>query len=123
MQKTFEIETSDGLKKLQIEIAETFFRRLRGLMGRKKLSQGHGLLLSPCSSVHMLFMRFSIDVVYVDKNFVIKKIVRDLPAWFGVSICFGAESAFEFSAGEADRLKLQVGDKFYWSKLKTAEPF
>ncbi|MBR6013295.1 MAG: DUF192 domain-containing protein [Selenomonadaceae bacterium] len=112
MIKNFEIETSDGLKKLQIEIAETFFSRLRGLMGRKKLPQGHGLLLSPCSSVHMLFMKFSIDVVYVDKNFVVKKIVKNLPAWSGVSICLGAESAFEFSAGESDRLNLKIGDKF-----------
>ena len=97
MVKIFEIETSDGLKNLEIEIADGFLNRLLGLMGRKKLPQGHGLLLLPCNSVHMLFMKFPIDVVYVDENFVVKKIVRNLPAWSGVSFCFGAKAAFEFS--------------------------
>ena len=112
--KNFEIKTSSGLKNLEIEIANGFLKRLLGLMGRKKLPQGQGLLLSPCNSVHMLFMKFSIDVVYVDENFVIKKIVHNLPAWTGISICFGAKAAFEFSAGEADRLNLEVGNKFYF---------
>ena len=115
MTKIFEIKTSGGLKKLQIEMADNFIGRVLGLMGRKKLSQGHGLLLTPCNSVHMLFMRFPIDVVYVDENFVIKKIVHNLPTWTGLSICFGAKAAFEFSAGEADDLNLKVGDKFFCS--------
>lgn len=112
MVKIFEIETSDGLKKIEIEIADGFLNRLLGLMGRKNLPQGHGLLLLPCNSVHMLFMKFPIDVVYVDENFVVKKIVKNLPTWLGVSFCFGAKAAFEFSVGEVERLNLKVGDKF-----------
>lgn len=112
MVKNFKIETSNGLKNLEIEIADGFFKRLLGLMGRKKMPQGHGLLLSPCNSVHMLFMKFPIDVVYTDENFVVKKIVRNLSTWFGLSMCLGAKSAFEFSAGESERLNLKIGDKF-----------
>lgn len=112
MEQIFEISTADGVKKLHIEVADNFLKRLRGLMGRKKLPQGHGLLIVPCNSVHMLFMKFPIDVIYVDENFVIKKIVKNLPTWSGLSICFGANAAFEFSAGEAKHLNLQVGDKF-----------
>lgn len=81
-------------------------------MFRRRPEKGRGLLLAPCNSVHMLFMRFAIDVVYLDENFCIKKIVRNLTPWLGMSVCFGAWSALELPSGEADRLKLFVGQKF-----------
>ena len=97
---------------LDIEIADNFLKRLRGLMFRRRLDSGRGLLLAPCNSVHMLFMRFAIDVVYLDENFRIKKIVRSLTPWLGMSVCFGAWGALELASGEAKRLKLSVGQKF-----------
>ena len=97
---------------LEVEIAESFLSRLRGLMFRRRLEKGRGLLLAPCNSVHMFFMRFFIDVIYLDENFYIKKIVRDLTPWLGVSVCFGAWGALELPSGEAERLKLVVGQKF-----------
>lgn len=97
---------------LDIELAYDFLKRFRGLMFRRRLDAGNGLLLAPCNSVHMLFMRFAIDVIYLDENFCIKKIVRDLPAWLGMSICFGAWGALELPSGEAKRLKLSVGQTF-----------
>lgn len=96
---------------LEVELADNFLGRLRGLMFRKYLPEGRGLLLAPCNSVHMLFMRFAIDVVYLDENFCIKKIVRSLTPWLGMSICFGAWGALELPSGEAERLKLVVGQK------------
>lgn len=97
---------------LEIEVAETFLGRLRGLMGRSRLDKGTGLLLAPCNSIHMLFMRFALDVVYLDKEYCIKKIVRGVPPWLGLSICLGAWGALELPSGEAERLKLAVGQKF-----------
>ena len=97
---------------LEIELADNFFKRLRGLMFRSRLAAGRGLLLAPCNSVHMLFMRFAIDVIYLDENFCIKKIVRDLTPWLGISFCFGAWGALELPSGEAQRLNLVVGQKF-----------
>ncbi len=97
---------------LEVEIAESFLSRLRGLMGRRRLDEGHGLLLAPCNSIHMLFMRFAIDVVYLDKDFCIKKIARNVLPWIGMSFCFGAWAALELPSGVADRLKLAVGQKF-----------
>ena len=97
---------------LEIEVAESFFKRFCGLMFRRRLKKGFGLLLAPCNSVHMMFMRFSIDVVYLDENFCIKKIVRDLMPWLGMSVCFGAWSALELPCGSAKRLKLAVGQRF-----------
>lgn len=97
---------------LEVESADNFLKRLRGLMFRQRLDSGRGLLLAPCNSVHMLFMRFAIDVVYLDENLCIKKIVRDLKPWLGISACFGASGALELTSGEAERLKLVVGQKF-----------
>lgn len=97
---------------IDVELADNFFKRLRGLMFRRRLEKSCGLLLAPCNSVHMLFMRFAIDVVYLDENFCIKKIVRNLTPWLGLSICLGAWAALELPSGDADRLNLAVGQKF-----------
>ena len=88
-----------GDMKLKVEIADNFWRRFLGLMGRKNLPSGHGLLITSCNSVHMCFMRFPIDVVYLDKNNSVIKIVKNLPPWVGLSCCFGASSALELPAG------------------------
>ena len=96
---------------MRVKIADKFFSRLLGLMFKKNLESNHGLLIVPCNSIHMLFMRFSIDAVYVDKNFVIKKIVKNLKPYIGFSICLNAYAVLEIVAGEADRLNYKVGQK------------
>ena len=96
---------------LKIEKADTFFKRLRGLIGRDNLAQGQGLLIAPCNSIHMLFMKFDIDAIFIDKNFVIKKIVSNLKTWTGFSICLSAWGVVEVAAGEAKRLNLKIGEK------------
>ena len=63
-----------------IEEANTFFKRLKGLMGKKSLEDGNGLLLKNCKSVHTYFMRFTIDVVYLDKNFIVLE-KQNLQPW------------------------------------------
>lgn len=97
---------------LEVELADNFLKRFCGLMMRRRLEEGRALLLEPCNSVHMLFMRFAIDVVYLDEELRIKKIVRNLWPWLGISCCFGAWGALELPSGEAERLKLVVGQKF-----------
>ena len=96
---------------IKIKIAVTFFDRFLGLMCKKNLPSKSGLLIAPCKSIHMFFMRFSIDAVYTDRNFVIKKIVPNLQPWIGVSICLNAWGVVEMAAGEAERLNLKVGEK------------
>ena len=101
---------------LKVKIADTFISRFRGLMLQKQLKPGSGLIITKCNSVHMMFMRFAIDVVYLDKNFCIKKIVRNLKTWTGISFCLSAQSVLELSAGEADRLNLQIGQIIKYEK-------
>ncbi len=96
---------------LEILIADSFLARLAGLMFRKQLPHGTGLLLIPCNSVHMCFMRFAIDVVYLDKEYKILKIVRNLKPWTGLSFCRQAYSTLEINVGDTEKYCLIVGEK------------
>lgn len=99
------------LKEITIIVANSFLTRFAGLMFRQKLSAATGLFLAPCSSVHMCFMRFSIDVVYLDKDYNIIKVVKRLKPWIGLSICARAWAVLEMTAGEAERCGCEVGRK------------
>lgn len=55
----------------RVELADTFFRRFLGLMGKKGLAPGEGLLLRNCPSVHCFFMKFPIDVIYLSKDMTV----------------------------------------------------
>ena len=101
---------------LEVKIADSFLTRLTGLMFQKKLPQGTGLLLAPCNSVHMCFMNFAIDVVYIDKEYEILKIVKNLKPWIGISMCSKAWATLEIDAGEAERYGFSVGKRLIASK-------
>jgi uncharacterized protein len=91
-------------------VAATLLRRLRGLLGRRRLERGEGLLIRPCSSVHTFFMRFTIDVVFLDRDGHVRKVVPELRPW-RIAWCRGAREVVELAAGEARRHGLAVGDK------------
>ena len=61
-------------------VADTPVTRMRGLLGRSELEPGEGMLIRPTNSVHMFFMRFAIDVVFVDREMAVRKVVERLRA-------------------------------------------
>lgn len=65
----------------KVSVANNFYSRLMGLMGQKNLLQNHALILSPCNSIHTMFMNFPIDVVYVDTDLKVVKIVKNIQPW------------------------------------------
>jgi uncharacterized membrane protein (UPF0127 family) len=89
-------------------LAETALSRCRGLLGRSGLSSGEGMLLRPTSSVHTAFMRFAIDVVFLDRADRVLKVADDLGPW-RMAGCRGARAALELPAGEARRRGLRPG--------------
>ena len=99
------------LKEIEVMLADSFLARLAGLMFRRRLPPATGLLLIPCNSVHMCFMRFAIDVVYIDKEYTIIKVVKNLKPWLGVSMCCRAWATLEMTAGEAERCGCAEGKK------------
>ncbi len=60
------------------EVADTPFKRLKGLLGRRALEQGEGLVIIPCNSIHTFFMRFSIDVAFIGKDDQVVAITHSL---------------------------------------------
>ena len=91
-------------------VAARPLRRMRGLLGRSSLPSGEGILLRPAGSVHTFFMRFPIDVVFLDEELQVVGISRDLRPWRFAGRS-GACSVLEISAGEARRRGLNKGDR------------
>lgn len=91
--------------------ARTFWPRLAGLLGRRSLEAGDGLLIEPCRSVHTMFMRFPIDVVYVDGDMAVVKTVEDLRPFRASGAMRSAHSAIELPSGTIARSGTSVGDR------------
>jgi uncharacterized protein len=91
-------------------LAETALTRMKGLLGRRELPSGEGILLKPASSVHMAFMRFAIDAVFLDRDLRVVKVAADLKPWRAAG-ARGAKSVLEIPAGEAARRGLTEGDR------------
>lgn len=90
--------------------AHTVRTRMRGLLGRDALAPGEGLWIRPTASIHTLFMRFAIDVLFLDRDDVVVRIVEVLGPW-RLTSCRRARSAIELGAGEIARRGLRVGDR------------
>lgn len=98
----------------ELEVPQTIFGRAIGLMFRSNLEPGRGMWLNPCEggSVTMIFMRFAIDLVFLDRKERVKKVYSRLPPWYGVVwFVWGAQSVIELPAGSTSALGLQPGDQ------------
>jgi len=94
----------------EVRRAKSLWARFWGLMGRRALPDGQALLLDPCSSVHTFFMRFPIDVIFLDKDLRIVKIIPAMKPWRAALGGRGARSALELNGGLAQASGLDVGD-------------
>ena len=91
-------------------LAETPLARIRGLLGRAGLERGEGLLLRPASSIHMWFMRFAIDAVFLGADGEVLRVVPGLKPW-RMAAQRGAKTVVELPAGECERVGLRAGDR------------
>jgi uncharacterized membrane protein (UPF0127 family) len=102
-----------------MKVADTAARRNKGLLGRERLSPGEGLWIRPCESVHTFWMRFSIDLVYVDRKNRIRKLVSELRPW-RLSGCLWAHSVLELPSGTILNTETQMGDTLEFSEASEA---
>ncbi len=100
----------------QLKRADSMFSRMVGLLGSSSLPRGHGLLISPCNQVHTFFMRFAIDVIFLDSSQRIVKISSNLKPWRLSPIVWKAKSVLELGQGEADGL--QIGHQLHFMENK-----
>lgn len=112
----------DALVCERLELGESFSQRFFGLMGRASLDEREGLYL-PTSSIHMFFMRFAIDALFVSKADAEghRRVVATrphLPPWRGLVLPVrGAEGVVEMPAGAIARAGLSVGDEVVFEPL------
>jgi uncharacterized membrane protein (UPF0127 family) len=100
----------------RLEVAESMAAKSRGLLGRDGLAPGAGMLFEnggvlPLMWMHMFFMRFAIDIVFLDQSNRIIQINHELKPWQVSSIVLGARRALELEAGAAVRSATRKGDQ------------
>ncbi len=95
--------------------ANTFYTRLVGLIGKAELGINEALLIQPCRSIHTIGMRFIVDVIFLDQNGIMVKILPLKPHRF--ALCLRAHSVLELRHGTAHRLKFRVGQKLVRLKM------
>ena len=99
-----------------VESAHTHGTRRRGLLGRDSLDPSTALVLSPCWAVHTAFMRFSIDVIFLDAQDTVLRLVTELVPW-RIAACASARTTVELAAGSLRGRDLVVGDRLRFARV------
>ena len=99
-----------------MDVADTSAKRRVGLLKHERLEPGEGLWIVPCESVHTFFMKFPIDLVYLDRKRKVRKVRHAVPPW-RLSACLLAHSVLELPAGTAEHSGTKPGDELSIEKL------
>lgn len=91
------------------ELADSFWTRFWGLMGRSALPAGHGLVLKPGGQIHMFFMGMALDVIHLDKKGRVTHVLRSIKPWRIGPFFVGSGPTIELPVGAAD--ETQPGDE------------
>ena len=94
----------------RITVADTFWKRLRGLLGTREWPEGNALLISPCNSVHMFGMKYCLDVLFLDRQNMVLEAVESL-APGRIKLCCGAKCVVELPVGTVRRTGTRCGDQ------------
>lgn len=95
-----------------VEVADTRRARRRGLLGRDTLDEQAALVLSSCAAVHTAFMRFPIDVAFVDRNGCVVQMAHGLQPW-RIALSLRARAVIELAAGRLKGMDVAIGDRLY----------
>jgi hypothetical protein len=98
----------------QIEVATNPWQRFRGLMGRRSLADGGGLLIRPCNSIHMFFMRMPLDVLHCGasgpEGDMVLRVLKGIKPWRVGPIVRGSKYVLELPPGTLERTGTQRDD-------------
>lgn len=102
----------------QAKLAANFWNRMIGLLGKASFERGEGLILSPCNNVHTFFMRFNLDLIFINKEEVVTKVVENLPPWKISHFVLNASTVIELPAGTIQDSGTMIGDRLVFEKLE-----
>ena len=106
----------------RVGVAEWWWQRLRGLLGRPPLEPGEGLLLNPCRAIHMAGMKYPLDVVFLDRHGVAVGLYPGIAPGKRTRWHRPARSALELPVGTLEATGTQLGDTLRFSPADTREP-
>lgn len=109
-------ETRQTVVASAADVADSSAKRRVGLLKHDRLEPGTGLWITPCESVHTFFMKFAIDLVYLDKKNKVRKVRHAVPPW-RLSACLAAHSILELPAGAARQSGTESGDQLAFDPL------
>lgn len=92
-------------------LASSLGQRMKGLLGRSSLSLNEALILKPCASLHTFFMRFAIDVLFLDKDLQIIRLIQNMPPYRLSPIIWSSKMAIELPAGKISQTNTRIGDR------------
>jgi hypothetical protein len=101
-----------------IDVADTSEKRNTGLLKHTALKPGEGLWIVPCEGVHTFFMKFAIDLVYIDRKHVVRKVVSSVRPW-RLSMCLPAHSIVELPAGSVEPTATRKGDQLAFEEVES----
>jgi len=94
----------------KIFLADNFLARIRGLLGFRSLGRDQAMIIRPCNCVHTFFMRFPIDVLFISRDNIVVKIIRQMRPFRASLMCVKAKFVIELPFGVADFSKTSIGD-------------
>ncbi len=94
--------------------ARGFIGRGKGLMLSAELPDGEALIIEPCNSIHMFFMRYSLDIIFTDAAGIVLFMYRGINPWRMGRFVKGARLAIELPVGAIERTGTKVGDRLRW---------
>jgi uncharacterized membrane protein (UPF0127 family)/CheY-like chemotaxis protein len=117
MSATLTLQREDGTIICErCDVSDRARHRIRGLLGRRELDPNEGMLLRPAWSIHTAFLRFPIDVLFVNGEQVVIRKVEHLKPW-RTALCRGAREVVELAAGACERMGVEPGQRLSWAPL------
>ncbi len=95
-----------------MEVATNLWTQTVGLMGRKEFAPDGGLFIPHCNAIHTAFVRFPIDVMFLDEKMRVVRLVPALPPWRMIGFVRGAKSVVELPAGTLRQKQIEAGQQF-----------
>lgn len=106
-----------ALPAIELQLTQHWYERLAGLLALAPLKTGQGLLIKPCNSVHSFGMNYDLDLVYLDRELQIIKLVEGLKR-NRLSACWRAHAVLELPAGSIAQMHLSLGQAAVWQENK-----
>ncbi|MFH0867967.1 MAG: DUF192 domain-containing protein [Candidatus Woesearchaeota archaeon] len=103
-------KTKNTILAEKAEIANTPLKRMKGLLDKVALEHGEGLIIKPCSSIHTFFMRFCIDVIFLDRNNRVVALTESLSPWRLFGSALKGRMVIELPSGTIAKAKTSIND-------------